>query len=380
MRRGRLLILVGILLLLVTVAVFLFLRPFLSPPPESEVSPEAAEATPVPAELVDVVVAGQDLLRGATISAEALVTYPWPVSAVPPGAVTDKELLVGKKARADILRGEPVLESMVVETVADLTAEGSYPALSIPPGHVAIAVPVNRFSGVAQALQPGDRVDVLLTMLFVDLDEDTQSRLPSQTGRVIPPSFNPETGEETLTMDVQAGGEGSEAGRAENDPILGEPVYLVPSEPQRPRMVTQMIVQDAMVLNVGEFTESDRLGPQLATPTPEAEAVGQPPPEGEQPPPPSPPARDIVTLVVTRQDALVLDYANQAFWSGTADLMLVLRSAGDTAQVLTESVTLQYLIDRFEISVPSRQPYGLEPRQDTLTQPPTPEPTPAPGS
>ncbi len=34
---------------------------------------------------------------------------------------------------------------------------------------------------------------------------------------------------------------------------MAQPVYLVPSEPQRPRIVSQTILQDVVVLHVGEF-------------------------------------------------------------------------------------------------------------------------------
>ena len=40
---------------------------------------------------------------------------------------------------------------------------------------------------------------------------------------------------------------------------------------------------------------------------------------------------------------------------------LVLRSAGDANQVPTESVTLQYLLDRFGIELPPKLPYGVTP-------------------
>ena len=50
-------------------------------------------------------------------------------------------------------------------------------------------------------------------------------------------------------------GAGSPVGRIEIDPALGEtgPLYVIPSEDQRPRLVTQSIVQDAIVLWVGDF-------------------------------------------------------------------------------------------------------------------------------
>jgi hypothetical protein len=66
---------------------------------------------------------------------------------------------------------------------------------------------------------------------------------------------------------------------------------------------------------------------------------------------------DIITLVVTPQDAVVLTYLVAA----DIDLTFALRSAGDNSQVDTESVTLQSLIDRFQIAIPAKLEQGLEP-------------------
>jgi hypothetical protein len=47
--------------------------------------------------------------------------------------------------------------------------------------------------------------------------------------------------------------------------------------------------------------------------------------------------------------------------SANVDLTFVLRSAGDTSDLATESVTLQSLIDRFQIAIPAPLEQGLEP-------------------
>jgi pilus assembly protein CpaB len=70
-----------------------------------------------------------------------------------------------------------------------------------------------------------------------------------------------------------------------------------------------------------------------------------------------PPTPDIVTLIVTPQDALALNWAMKA----GADMVLTLRAPGDTMSVETVTVTLQYLIDNYNITVPAKLPYGLEP-------------------
>ena len=52
-----------------------------------------------------------------------------------------------------------------------------------------------------------------------------------------------------------------------------------------------------------------------------------------------------------------------------ARLNLALRSAGDTKTDKTEAVTLQFLMDQYNIPFPSKLPYGLEPRVDCLVYP-----------
>jgi pilus assembly protein CpaB len=47
-------------------------------------------------------------------------------------------------------------------------------------------------------------------------------------------------------------------------------------------------------------------------------------------------------------------------------LNLVMRSAGDDQRVSTEAVTLQFVLDQYNIPNPAKLPYGLEPRLDTF--------------
>jgi pilus assembly protein CpaB len=87
------------------------------------------------------------------------------------------------------------------------------------------------------------------------------------------------------------------------------------------------------------------------------EGVGAPAEGEEQALPPPPPQPDIVTLIVTPQDALALNWAMK---SGV-DIILTLRAPGDTTITDTMSVNLQYLIENYNITVPAKLPYGIEP-------------------
>ena len=111
MQRGRLLILLGLLLLVGTGAVALIFLlggggiPFLTsatPTPAPTAIPEVI--------MVQVVIAAQKLPRGEKIEASQLSSAPWPQRSVPPNAITDPTLVVGKLARYDIDPGQQILQ------------------------------------------------------------------------------------------------------------------------------------------------------------------------------------------------------------------------------------------------------------------------------
>lgn len=344
MRIGRIMLIVGLILLLGAVVVggYFFVLPRLlntSAPEET-----LAEGTPVPEvpqNVVQIVVAAQNVPRGLRLTEDinAVTLQNWPLDAVPAGAFSSLEGTYDRIARTDIQLGMPVLEGMLTEMAGDLASGGSEIALQIPPDMVAYAVPVSTYSSAAWALRPGDRIDIMMSMLVLDLDEEFQSVLPNDASCVSPSE--------------EEGCRGGTVGRFEVMPN-GWLLNVLPNEQQRPRLVTQLAVQDALVLHVGEF---ERVGEE--TGTAEEGAVPEEPPAGaaDAEAPPEPPAVEPILLAVSRQDALVLEYA-QALG---ARLNAVLRSAGDAQIASTESVTLQYLMDRFSIELPPKLPYGVAP-------------------
>jgi pilus assembly protein CpaB len=92
---------------------------------------------------------------------------------------------------------------------------------------------------------------------------------------------------------------------------------------------------------------------------------------------PEPKLPDLITLIVNPQDAVTLNYL---IYAGS-QLTLVLRPSGDDTRVQTEATTLDFLLKQYNIPVPVKLPYGMEPRVDDLLPPqltndvvPTPEP------
>jgi pilus assembly protein CpaB len=297
----------------------------------STTSEEPSSATPQPeatpeVELKEIVVALQTIPRGMTVPLEAVEIRGWPVDELPEGVETRLENVVGRVARVDIIRQRPVLKS----ALADVTlGSGAEMALSIPKGKVAYAFPVQILSAVANALRPGDRVDVLVSFSLVEVDQDTQIKQPL----------------------VRTGGEDCLAGCQ----VTGE---------QLPRLVSQYSVQNATVLAVGLWQEELPELPvpaAVATATADDEVAAE-----EEATPPAPEAPTVaqaatqltsITLIVSPQDALVLKWALET----NASIDLVMRSAVDQdIYAQPEAVTLQYMLDRFEISVPPKLPQAPE--------------------
>jgi pilus assembly protein CpaB len=128
-----------------------------------------------------------------------------------------------------------------------------------------------------------------------------------------------------------------------------------------------MLLQDAVVLQVGEFPlpGTEKTTTQVeATPTPEP---GQ---EGAQQPPPPPPVPDVITLIVRPQDAVALNYLLLAQAQFASRLSLVLRNSTDSSRENVLPVTLQFLLEQYQIPVPAKLPYSLNPRLDNLIPPP----------
>lgn len=359
MRRGRVLILVALLLIIVSGGgLFLVIQLTRQPTPTETQAVAETTATPTP---VYVLRAAQDLPRGAVIPTEAVAELPWPADIVPQDAViardpTQVAAVVGSRARITIARGMPIFTTMIVRSLADISPAGSDAAAQIPPGFVAMTMPYNRLAGVAYGVKDGDYVNVMVSWAVVDIDQDFQSVLPNRTTNIVPADSG--------ALDIPPGlypfvvnAQGGPVGKGQTDSTVSQDFYVVPSEAQRSRLVTQAIIQNALVLHLGDFPEDSPfiVPPPTITPDPALTATPLPPPTSPPPPP------DNITLVVSPQDALVLNYVIQIAvrYPTAVSLTYVLRSAGDTTLTETESVTLQYMFERFSIALPAKLPYGL---------------------
>lgn len=103
-------------------------------------------------ELAAVVVAAAHVPAGTLLEAKHLHVQRLPAAAAPPGALHAIEPLVGKRARWDLLPGDPIVE-------AKLTSADS--PVTIPKGKRALSLKVADADVEARLIQPGMRVDAI---------------------------------------------------------------------------------------------------------------------------------------------------------------------------------------------------------------------------
>lgn len=298
-RRNRTLLLLIILILVLMGAALLLLPRFAAAP--------APTATPTPPFLQSIVIAAQNIPRGAVITASDVTLRGWPVEVLPEGAFTDTQAVIGKVARVDIPRQKPIVPEDLAVVPEEIARRGSEAALFVPPGKVAFAFPVDEAAAVAFNLAPGDKVDVLVTFSFVQarrLDEDLVRRLTAL---------------------------GIEPGAAAQAARLEPPEQLYDR-------VSQLLLQNVEVLAVGTFEAPSRPQPTPApTPAP-----------GPTPTPTPRPRQQYIVLLVSQQDALVLQWLRE---SG-AVVDFALRNPTDNQVVRTNPVTLESLMAQLGITIP----------------------------
>ncbi len=219
-----------------------------------------------------VVIAQQNIPARTEISPSSIGKGEWPEAYLPVGAYQNTGDVSGKLAVETIHQGQIILPGMLIDKT-QVKETRSNASFMIPEGKIAVAFPLSALTGVAGAIQAGDTVDMLLTL--------DPSKLTSTRGIT---GTAPLPGTEGLP-------------------------------------VTQMMLQDVLILNVGTWPAAGTKDQAAAT-------------------------SNTITLVLDRQDALALKAAREL---GSIDL--VLRRAGDHKPVTTEPVTLQYLNKRFNFAL-----------------------------
>ncbi|HOU13490.1 MAG TPA: SAF domain-containing protein [Anaerolineae bacterium] len=319
---------------------------------KTQVTPEPTP-TPIPTPEMEIVVAANAIPRGMLIRAEdnAITLQKWPQDSLPVEYYTSLEEVDRKFARIDIPRGMPVVPNMIAQVEGMLSTTGSAASYFAPDDRVAYAIPMDTQGAVAWALQPGDRVDVLAALSMTSVDPELVAEsIKMFTVLIDTPDMQPQVGYyghfESLPNGQYAG-------------VTGLITNSFTS------LVVQLTVQDAIVWHVGIWKEVESVKPEVptapVTPTTTTGGGGLLGGGGAAAtvaaePTPAPALveyKDVepVTLLVTREDALILKYLLEM----GADLDLVLRPAGKTGTVIpTQPVWFRYLIDKYQL--PSEMP------------------------
>ncbi|CAM4370772.1 Flp pilus assembly protein CpaB [Palleronia rufa] len=128
----------------------------------------------------EVLVLGQALPRGSVISADDLRWQPLPIEGVPEMAILREERpgaaeeLVGRVARADLLKGDALRAENLVDGGAGLMS------LVLRPGMRAVGVRITEDNTAGGFILPDDKVDILHTVVR-DVDGDGQATGLSRT-------------------------------------------------------------------------------------------------------------------------------------------------------------------------------------------------------
>lgn len=113
------------------------------------------------AQRVGIVVASRDVPVIRPLTAGDLELRSVPPDALPDGALSSVDAVVGRVPVAPLWRGQP----LVVHALADHVAT-FHTGLTLRPGERAIAIPVAAVSAVGGAISPGVRVDVIAVPLI----------------------------------------------------------------------------------------------------------------------------------------------------------------------------------------------------------------------
>ena len=151
------------------------------------------------ANLRDVVVVTTDLTFGSKLESTMLKIAHYPKDAVPEGAYSRIDSVVGQTTKIFMAAREPVTE-------IKLSSRGGGLSMLVRPKMRAASIEVNQVSGVSGFVLPGDRVDVLIT---------------------VDPRNNEDAVTRTLLQNIEVLAAGQKTQQQDNKPISVQAVTLL---------------------------------------------------------------------------------------------------------------------------------------------------------
>jgi hypothetical protein len=340
-----------------------------APAPDGVDSAEPVETIPP---LVEVVVSLQTVPRGHQMTADILALDMRPVESVGTNVITNIEDAIGLYARTDIYQGETLTYDTLVADITQIGLQTFGPSSLIPPGYVAQAVPMDRLTSVGYGMSEGDYVDIMVTFLFYQIDEEFQTYLPNDAAFYLEEQIEAveEAGSPAILLTQPVIFLVTPFGRFEELPT-GDLAHISPNlEDVIPRPVpVTMIIQNARVIQVGQYEVPPDPADLIPTATPEPLEEGQatPTPPPAATPTPTAMPDDVVVVALQPQQQLLLRYAVGV----NAQVFFALRGVNDGQLYSVENMTLDFLLERFNVEVPPNLGYSVE----TLVREVTPTPT-----
>lgn len=285
--------------------------------------------------MVDVVVAWNTVPRGFQMTEAELAIDKRLASSVGSNVITSIDDAVGLFARREIYQGETLTRDSIVRDPTLIGIENYGPSSLVPPGWVALAIPLDRLSSVAYGISPGDTVDVMLSFTLNAIDEQFQTLLFNSASFFLPETGGEESGG-WVVIDPY--------GRFEQI-ATGDIAHVKPSENTERPIPLSVILQGARVVQVGPWLPRAPVPPPTPTPIPDAPT---PTPGGGAPPTPTPPPPNVLLIALPPQQQLFLKYALEV----NADIDFALRGVNDPQLYAVEEVDFNYLLRQFDITIP----------------------------
>lgn len=215
---------------------------------ELEAMRDKPEEAPEPE--LSVLVTDKPLAAGMFVRKEDLRWQPWPDKELPEAYLVkgqqDPATIVGGVVRRALEEGEPVTQGQVVAP-----GDRGFMAAVLNPGMRAVSVPVNAATAVAGFVFPGDRVDLILTMDFIDIVEVDGDRNTKEE----------RFGSETFLSGVRVLAIDQEAADRENQPSVGKTV-TVEVTPDQVEMLAVAMRLGQISLSLHSLARPDQQAPE----------------------------------------------------------------------------------------------------------------------
>ena len=407
-----LLLIVLVIMAAVILGLFFFLggsNPFAPEPTPPPATPTTAalpdgQPTEVPVvtvapeevvEFVEVVISNNTIPRGFQLTENELETEIRLIDQVSPNMITNIEDAIGLYTRKGIFQGETLTYEALASNLREIGQEDFGPSSLIPPGFVAMSVPYDRVSGVGGGIEAGDSVDILISFLLIPVDEEFQTPLHNSAVLYVNEEIEVEGEDgEITTQTVRIPFLIEPQGRYE-ELATGDLANVAPSETQARGQHVAFVIQNAAVIEVGQWIPP--VPPLLPTPTLSPEQEEELAETGQSPEDlqvtlsdlanevndtisslKDPLQADSILIALPPQQQITLKYALET----NSSIDFALRGEGDGQLYATENVSLEYVLDRFNIEIPPNFTYVVNTDDNTFRQiepEPVPEEAPAGG-